>query len=211
MAPVIVIYHANCCDGFCAAWLFHHAFPDAEFHAAHYGTEPPDVKGKQVFVVDFSYKMQALLTLLRDSGDVTILDHHKTAEEELRSFATHKPGSMDARISGLTCVFDMDKSGGRLAWEHLYNITNPCWPRLVKAFPYCDHHKAPWLVDYTESRDLWTFHLPFAREINAALRSYPSDFVVWDSLERALENDPNNMRGRRSDGTGHRHLSRFVC
>ena len=39
----VVVYHANCCDGFCAAWLFHKVFPEAEFHAAQYGTEPPEV------------------------------------------------------------------------------------------------------------------------------------------------------------------------
>lgn len=27
----IVIYHAHCGDGFCAAWLFSKAFPDAEY------------------------------------------------------------------------------------------------------------------------------------------------------------------------------------
>lgn len=33
----LVIYHGGCWDGFCAAWLFRKAFPDAEFFPAQYG------------------------------------------------------------------------------------------------------------------------------------------------------------------------------
>lgn len=42
---------------------------------------------------------------------------------------------------------------------------------------------APWLVDYTEDRDLWRHKLPDSEEINAALRSYPLDFELWDTFE----------------------------
>ena len=38
-----VIYHAGCFDGFCAAWLAHKVYPDAEFFPTHYGEEPPEV------------------------------------------------------------------------------------------------------------------------------------------------------------------------
>ena len=54
MSDRIVIYHAGCADGFCAAWLLWREFPDAQFVPAHYGDVPPDVTGKIVYVVDFS-------------------------------------------------------------------------------------------------------------------------------------------------------------
>jgi nanoRNase/pAp phosphatase (c-di-AMP/oligoRNAs hydrolase) len=38
------------------------------------------------------------------------------------------------------------------------------------------------LVDYTEDRDLWRHALPYTEEVNAALRSMPLDFDVWDQL-----------------------------
>jgi hypothetical protein len=44
--------------------------------------------------------------------------------------------------------------------------------------------RAPWLVDYTEDRDLWRHALEGTHEINAALRSYPLDFDLWDQFEQ---------------------------
>ncbi|MDE2470086.1 MAG: hypothetical protein KGL35_15415, partial [Bradyrhizobium sp.] len=55
-----------------------------------------------------------------------------------------------------------------LAWEHFF-------PSDV----------APWLVDYTEDRDLWRWVLEDSREVNAGLRSYPLDFEIWDAFYRA--------------------------
>lgn len=83
------------------------------------------------------------------------MDHHKTAEAEL---------------AGLDfCEFDLNRSGGRLAWE-----------RFIDPQP-------PWLITYTEDRDLWRWALPQSREINAALRTLPLDFAGWD----ALHTDPD--------------------
>lgn len=59
-------------------------------------------------------------------------------------------------------------SGGRMAWNWFAHIGG--WQGL----------DAPWLVDYTEDRDLWRHALPHTQEINAALRSYPLDFELWD-------------------------------
>ena len=179
MKQPIVIYHADCWDGFCAAWLFHQAFPDAEFHAAAYGTDPPDVAGREVFIVDFSYKLGPLLQILRDSGKVTVLDHHKTAEEDLATFRWNTVGSTEARISGLTVVFDKEKSGGRLAWEYLkqsfFGVMNP-FNEFVNVSGL-----SPWLVNYTEDRDLWRWELLYSKEINAYIRSWPLDFETWDN------------------------------
>jgi oligoribonuclease NrnB/cAMP/cGMP phosphodiesterase (DHH superfamily) len=46
--------------------------------------------------------------------------------------------------------------------------------------------KSPWLVDYTEDRDLWRHALPESENINAALRSYPLDFALWDEFHNAV-------------------------
>jgi len=158
----LVIYHAGCWDGFCAAWVMRHAFPDAEFHAAHHGTPPPDVAGRDVFVVDFSYKRPVMVALAAAAKSLTVLDHHKTAEADLAGLAEECN-----RLYGVipNVLFKMDRSGGRLAWEWVH-----------------DADRSPWLVDYTEDRDLWRWALPHSREVNAALRSYPLDFATWDAL-----------------------------
>lgn len=146
----LVLYHASCWDGFCAAWAFRRTRPNAEFVSVQYGESPPDVTGREVYVLDFSFKRDVLLAMKAAARYLLVLDHHKTAEAEL---------------SGLDfCEFDMSRSGGRMTWEWFID-KNP-----------------PWLVTYTEDRDLWRWALPQSREINAALRTWPLDFDLWDKM-----------------------------
>lgn len=170
----LVIYHGgNCFDGFCAAWVLRWLHPDAEFVAANYGEPPPDVTGRDVIVADFSYKRPVMLDLIHQArGNVTVLDHHKTAQAELAGIEVECYRDTLDRLP--TVVFDMTKSGGRLAWEWINRDGANGDPK----------DSAPWLVDYTEDRDLWRWALPFSREINAALRSYPLDFDGWDAMAR---------------------------
>lgn len=175
----LVIYHANCWDGFCAAWVARMALGDIEAVPAHYGQSSPDVAGREVYLLDFSYKRQEMRDILSGAHSVVVLDHHKTAEAELAGIVdefilrpdliANPPGSV------LPVVwFDMDKSGARLAWEHFAYIGG--WQGM----------KAPWLVDYTEDRDLWRHALPESENINAALRSYPLDFALWDEFHNSM-------------------------
>jgi uncharacterized protein len=151
----LVLYHANCWDGFCAAWVLRRELGDIEARPAQYGQNPPDVTGRQVYVVDFSYPRAQMIRMHDAADSLVVIDHHKTAEEEL---------------AGLDfCTFDMDHSGGRLTWDLLCSSGPNDPPR-------------PWLVDYTEDRDLWLHKLPDSEAINAALRSFPLDFELWDSF-----------------------------
>lgn len=154
MIKPLVIYHANCWDGFCAAWVARHALGKIEAVAAHYGTDPPDVTGREVYVLDFSYPRDVMLQMADAANSIRVLDHHRTAKEAL---------------DGLPfCQFAENKSGGRMTWEYFADIAG--WSRLP----------VPWLVEYTEDRDLWRHALPNSQEVNAALRSYPLDFDLWD-------------------------------
>ncbi len=184
----LVIYHANCWDGFCAAWIARMALGDIEAYPAYYGASPPDVSGREVYILDFSYKRKVTHDILASARSVVVLDHHKTAEAELSGIVDEfiqrpditPPQDLIANPNGsalpLVC-FDMNKSGGRLAWEFFAHIGG--WQSM----------KSPWLVDYTEDRDLWRHALPDSENINAALRSYPLDFALWDEF--------NGMMGQR--------------
>lgn len=105
----IILYHGGgCLDGFGAAYAAWLKFQDeAEYIPVHYGNKPPEVNGKDVYILDFSYPRDTLLQMAAKARTMTVLDHHKTAEEDLRgiTFAT----------------FDMAKSGCILAWEHFHN------------------------------------------------------------------------------------------
>ncbi len=155
LRPDLVIAHANCPDGHAAAWVVSRAWgldrqPEIVF--ATYGSAPPDVRGRHVLVVDFSYPRAVLERMRADAASLVVLDHHETAMRDLDGF----PGA----------VFDMGQSGAGLAWR--------------AAFP--DGPEPPWVVAYTEDADLWRFQLPRSREVRAGMRAYPRTFEAWDRL-----------------------------
>lgn len=157
----LCIYHANCADGFGAAWAVRKAFQangrDIAFHAAKYQTPPPDVTGLNVIMVDFSYPRDMLIEMAEKAATILILDHHKSAEAELIDL----PGNIAA-------YFDMNHSGAMMAWEYFHSGLTP-----------------PPLLLHIEDRDLWRFQLSCTREITAALFSHPQEFELWDRLMAA--------------------------
>lgn len=153
----LCIYHGNCADGFGAAWSVRKALGDIDFHAGVYGEAPPDVTGREVIMVDFSYKRPVLEQMIEKCETLTIFDHHKTAQEDLTGLGHIRPG--------VKVVFDMERSGAGLTWDMMM-------PRMPR----------PHLINHIEDRDLWRFALPKTREIQAAVFSYPYDFKVWDRL-----------------------------
>lgn len=106
-----VLYHANCNDGFGAAYAFWIKFPEYKYIAVSYGEDvPPLPNAEHVYIVDFSYKRKVLLELA-GKIPVTVLDHHKSAQADLE---------------GLEFAhFDMGKSGAILAWEFVHGAANP--------------------------------------------------------------------------------------
>lgn len=156
------IYHGNCADGFGAAWAVRKALGEIEFYAGKYQEPPPDVTGKDVVMVDFSYKRPVLLEMVSKANSILILDHHKSAAEELIDLPEN-----------VQTVFDMDRSGACIAWDHF--------------FPYMP---PPILLLHIEDRDLWRFALDSTREVQANVFSYPYDFQVWDEL---MQTDPAKL------------------
>lgn len=178
----LVIYHAGCWDGFCAAWVAKNALGEIEAFPAFYGASAPECAGRDVYVLDFSYKRPVMRDILTQARKVVVLDHHKTAEAELDGLIEelqHRHGDLWSAAEWPTIVFDMNKSGGRLAWE-FFNGS----PRTDAPSDFVP--PVPWLVAYTEDRDLWRHELPESENINAALRSYPLDFSVWDEFHNAV-------------------------
>lgn len=195
---ILVIYHSNCADGFTAAWAARKKFGDAaEYFPAVHQAPPPDVTGRDVILVDFSYKRDVMREMSLKARSILVLDHHKSAAEDLyaenctdNELATVIRMDAPNWTAPLTweymqgCVyqdqcegigraiiyayFDMSRSGAGIAWDFFH----PGMPR-------------PALVNHVEDRDLWRFVLPGTREIQAAVFSFPYSFDVWDGLARA--------------------------
>lgn len=88
MTKILCIYHGGCDDGFGAAWAVRHALGDTvEFHPGAYGKPPPSCRGRDVLLVDFSYKRPIMADIAGEARSVLVLDHHKTAKEDLYGFS----------------------------------------------------------------------------------------------------------------------------
>jgi uncharacterized protein len=166
--PPLVIYHSPCLDGFTAAWAMWFKYPDAEFVPGVYGQDEPDCLGRDVVLLDFSYKRNVMDRIIAVSNSVTVLDHHKTAQTEMDGLAEYWRN--ECPTIKIDVVFDMHKSGARLAWEH-FHPDEPV-PRIVK---------------YVEDRDLWRFAYHETRAINAALFSYEYNFDNWSRMAEEME------------------------
>jgi uncharacterized protein len=153
-----ILYHANCKDGFGAAWAaYQHFGATAQYIPVNYGEPIPKIEdGDDVFIVDFSYSKDILLPLA-ERCNLKVIDHHKTAFEALTglNFAT----------------FDMNKSGAVLTWEYF--------------FP---DREAPNLLLYIQDRDLWRWNMPCSKEFSASLNSWPVTFQDWDSIAKNIKN-----------------------
>jgi len=103
-----VLYHANCPDGTGAAMAAYLKFgEDATYIAVSYGHSPPSMEdSSNVWIIDFSYPRDTLLTLKDRHPNLVVLDHHATAEADLKGLDF--------------CTFDMNCSGAFLAWKHFH-------------------------------------------------------------------------------------------
>jgi hypothetical protein len=201
----LCIYHGNCADGFTAAWAVWKALGDnCEYVPGVYGNEPPDVTGRDVILVDFSYKLPVLEAMCKPRGafSMLILDHHKTAEADLKGLGVDMSkwtGVVDWKryqdnlalddMENANCngaivyqVFDMNRSGAGLTWDFFH-------PKEAR----------PPMVNYVEDRDLWKFDLVKSREIAALIFSYDYTFENWDRLDQQIA-DPAAFNVAISEG-----------
>ncbi len=190
--PDVCIYHFPCDDGFASAWVARRKWPDIVIAGTNYGLPFPDVDitGKNVLIADFSYKADVLRELGAKAKSIVVLDHHKTAQADLKEFIgaavggrlfTPKDLARDPSFpekQNIIAYFDMDRSGAMLTW-------NFCFPGMP----------APVMVQFIEDRDLWRFKLKETRAFSLYLRSFPYDFDVWTGIADRIDSDPNLVIG----------------
>jgi len=153
----LCIYHGNCADGFSAAWAVWKALGDRfEYLAGVHDVPPPDVHGREVVLVDFSYPRPLMERMAAQASRVLLLDHHQTAQEALQPL-------LDAGV--IDGLIDQSRSGAMIAWNHFH-----------------PHKAPPQLLRHVQDRDIWQWQLRGTREILAALLSYPYTFADWDRL-----------------------------
>lgn len=181
----LCIYHKNCTDGFAAALAVKTKMDqenidqeDREFLPAHYGDEAPDVHGKNVIIVDFSYSRETLIRMHEEAENLVVIDHHKTAQEALEGLSF--------------CHFDMAHSGAMLTWKYFF-------PNDLNRFELppggVSEHLIPELIHYIEDRDLWKWELYKSKEVSAALQALPMTFEYWEPYLNENNIDSLIMQG----------------
>jgi uncharacterized protein len=166
-----VLYHANCLDGFGAAFAAWLKLRDrATYIPVNYSNPPPNLEPcDRLYILDFSYPADTLRELVSSgvAKQVVVLDHHKTAEADLRDLSSivELIGSPDK--PGIYTHFDMEESGSTLSWLFFGNYPWMLMPDFFR---------------YLRDRDLWKWEMDRSKEFSAALASYPQEFDVWETF-----------------------------
>ncbi len=164
--PIYVLYHADCTDGFGAAWSAWQKFGgEAVYIPVKHGEAPPEIPDDaQVFILDFSYPRKTLLNLYKRVATLVVIDHHATAADDLKGLAFAR--------------FDMTKSGAVLAWEYFVDSN------------------VPTILKYVQDRDLWKFKLPNSHAVAKALQYLPKSgmdaFPHWQLAAGEIEGGEEN-------------------
>jgi oligoribonuclease NrnB/cAMP/cGMP phosphodiesterase (DHH superfamily) len=155
----LIIYHGGCVDGFASAFSAYKYFsstnPTKEiiYYPGSFDKPPPDVSGKNVCLCDFTYKKPVLDKMIEKANKLIILDHHKTAQEDLESLPDENK------------IFRMDHSGAYITWSFFH----PDKP-------------IPKLILYVEDTDIWTKKLPNTNEISTIIHMTEKTFEEYDKL-----------------------------
>jgi oligoribonuclease NrnB/cAMP/cGMP phosphodiesterase (DHH superfamily) len=189
----LVVFHENCTDGFGAAFAAWKALSgkgyEVDFYGARHGSPfDRDLTGfDQVTMVDFGYPHHDadpecgieerlwMRPFVEFSGEFVWIDHHVSAMAAMDRVLSERETEVSIqgvhRVSKRTTItFDVTKSGALLTYEHFFE------------------GEAPLLFQYISDRDLWTFRLPFTREVSSYLRTVPKTVEEYDALVAELQN-----------------------
>jgi uncharacterized protein len=111
-----LFYHGNCPDGFGSAWAFYQKYKDSiDYEKFFYGKKINASKHDLIYFADCSVSLSKL-NELRENCNVIIIDHHKTAIDELKDDPDF--------------YYNINHSGCVLSWKFLF--PNKPVPTLLK-------------------------------------------------------------------------------
>ena len=156
---IAVLYHADCTDGFGAAWAAWKKFGNEAFYIAVPPSNrsiPEAARGKDIYTLDYAFPQDVLERVRKETASLTVIDHHITNKESSEQ--------ADAQL------FDIEHSGAVLAWK-FFHPGRPL-PKLLK---------------YIEDYDLWKFRFKNTRAVGEALSLYDMNFKVWERIIQDFE------------------------
>lgn len=186
----LIAYHANCVDGFTAAWVICRELErlnvPCDLISMRYGIEEDEqllldtlctVSYSELYIVDYSFEIDALKFLGSrfPALTITVLDHHKTAFEMYNPTEPVTPTSTfkhKLEHTNATVILDNSESGASLCYRHVNGYGSPLPP----------------LVAYVKDYDLWKFTLGEPTKwINKYIRTFDMELDVWDLIHDKLQ------------------------
>lgn len=150
---IYFLYHKNCLDGYGSALAAYLKFKiDAQYiPVQHQEPVPPLEPGSTIYLLDFCYPRPVMETLKKNQT-VIVLDHHKTALEDMVGF----DGLKDS-------VFDLQRSGAMITWQYFH-----------------PDREIPKLFRLIQDRDIWQWQYPETAPVTAVLMTIGyTDFQDW--------------------------------
>lgn len=144
---ITVLYHADCLDGYAAAWSAWTSLGEkAHYQAVRHQVPMPDFPvGAVLYILDFCYPMEQLINATQKASKVVVLDHHISAQKDFEAYQGDIPVN-------LQMSFNMQQSGCIMAWHYFQGDSAP-----------------PMLLQHIEDHDLWRHQLAHTEEITRAL------------------------------------------
>ena len=173
----VVLYHADCLDGFGAAYAAWLALGDngVAYVPMQYGQDVPEgLGGRTVYILDFCYNNPLQLGRIEGrSRKLIVIDHHKTSKAIIRNFRSSNPDFVG--------IWDVAKSGAVLAWEYFHNGA-----------------QIPFELMLIQDRDLWQFKYANTKDFCAGLYSLVDrSFEAWqETFDDCTLWDTNIERGK---------------
>ncbi|MCK5831090.1 MAG: DHH family phosphoesterase [Methylococcales bacterium] len=161
---IVVLYHADCMDGFAAAWAMWKVYANkAGYQAVRHNTPLPDFsEGMELYIVDFCYPIEVLVTAAKRASKITVLDHHISAQKDVEAYQKHS-----TLPSNLEINFEQNHSGCMVVWQYFQGDIEP-----------------PKLLLHIEDHDLWRHQLPETEAICKALYlRLPVHFSAFEKIK----------------------------
>lgn len=170
----IIFAHSSCTDGLVAASIMKYSLQinyqsEPEVIFVSYGKEKEAISKTNinsetiVYCVDFAFNRETTLELCKKANKVYVLDHHKTACENLEDLKSHY---------NFYFTYDVNKSGASIVRDFCKQHLN-----LYSHIKLNQKEVLNKVVAMVEDRDLWLFRLPMTREFSEYIFAYvkPND------------------------------------
>lgn len=155
---IVILYHADCNDGFGGAWAAWKKFGDkAEYiPVSHSSSYPDNFSDKEIYTLDLTLPKEITERLLKTNKRLTSIDHHISVKEVTEMTQDYS--------------FDNNHSGAVLSWKYFHS-SKP----------------VPKLLLFVEDSDLWKSEYPETAKIIVALGLFDFNFEVWDKIAEDFE------------------------